>query len=345
MKTRRKTDHCLNCGFQFEHDENYCPQCGQENNDKTVSVRVLASEIAEEALNLDSRVFRSLFPFFFKPGFLAVEFNAGRRVNYVAPLRLYLIASFLYFFTLSYSPNQGFLDNVKEGVKTSSDTTAKVLEKIDLAQKKKRKADSLARVSEKQKNPKVKTQTDELDLDLGVLKGIPLHGIRKTISADSLLDSLKIEKTFMTRVAAKQAIHISKEDGVDSYLNTVRENLSIAMILLIPLMAWLLKLLYIRRKTLYVQHFVFVLYTQAFVFFALFFLASLEYIDFLGKIEEFLSIAIWVIIPVYIVLAMRRMYGQSWTKTIFKMGIFSYFFLIMLFISFIFDLMVAFFLF
>ena len=59
------------------------------------------------SFNYDSRVFRTLVPLVSKPGFLTVEYNAGHRVRYVPPVRLFIIISILYFFTLSVSGLQG----------------------------------------------------------------------------------------------------------------------------------------------------------------------------------------------------------------------------------------------
>lgn len=376
MRTRRKTDHCLNCGFEFKNEENYCPQCGQENNDKTVSVRVLASELAEEALNLDSRVFRSLIPFFFKPGYLAIQFNAGRRVNYVAPLRIYLLSSFIYFFIASLGEGD-FFNGIKDGMdsppkrgKAMSDSTrAKRMKKALTSERHRavgaahKALDSLHRSEEgsvldniedsisKSYHKKIPNIADSIRknnqgvvVSFGSIGKIPLSGLRDGISPDQLLDSLKVEKTFINRLAAQKAVMLSKKDGIKHYLETARDNLSVAMFLLIPAMAWLLKLLYFRRRILYVQHFVFVMYTQGFVFMMLAILTlGNEYLPE-WSITDLLTTLMLLSIPLYIILGMKRMYAQSWRKTIFKMGLFSFSFFILLVLFLIGDLLISFFL-
>jgi hypothetical protein len=96
---------------------------------------------------------------------------------------------------------------------------------------------------------------------------------------------------------------------------------SVLFFLLLPVYALLLKLLYLRRKRLYVEHFVFALHVHAFVF-ALFTVVLLT-----GGLVSGLLV-VWMM--VYLFLAMRRVYGQSWLKTGVKylaLG-WSYFFLV-----------------
>jgi len=58
--------------------------------------------MANEAFEFDSRIRLTLSPFLFHPGRLTKEYNAGRRMKYSSPLRIYLFASFLFFFAFSF---------------------------------------------------------------------------------------------------------------------------------------------------------------------------------------------------------------------------------------------------
>jgi len=96
-----KSDHCANCGFDFRADENFCPKCGQKNHDLKVPLKHVLEEVLENTLHMDSKVFRTLKLLVFNPGYLSLEYNLGKRVNYVPPIRLYVLISFLFFFLLS----------------------------------------------------------------------------------------------------------------------------------------------------------------------------------------------------------------------------------------------------
>src|SRR5262252_1593275 len=100
-----KSERCLNCGEPAPGA--FCSQCGQKNTHYHVSFGELIEEVVGELFQLDSRIGRTLVPFVLQPGKLTSEFIAGRRIKYSAPLRLYLLTSFVYFLALSLAPSSG----------------------------------------------------------------------------------------------------------------------------------------------------------------------------------------------------------------------------------------------
>ncbi|WP_185153635.1 DUF3667 domain-containing protein [Fulvivirga lutimaris] len=101
MKIRRKSNNCLNCGANLDSVYNYCPICGQENNNSNVSVKTLLGDFFNTYLAVDSKFAKSIKPFFIKPGFLTNQYIEGKRASYAHPIRLYLIVSIFYFFIIS----------------------------------------------------------------------------------------------------------------------------------------------------------------------------------------------------------------------------------------------------
>ncbi len=99
-KKLRKSLKCLNCGTSME-DYNYCPECGQINTTKQVPLKLFFHDILGDYFTFDSRFFRSFIPLLRKPGHLTNEYNSGRRVSYILPLRLYLFVTILFFFIIS----------------------------------------------------------------------------------------------------------------------------------------------------------------------------------------------------------------------------------------------------
>src|ERR1700749_2495562 len=90
---------CLNC--ETPGVDKFCAHCGQENTDYRVSLKRLLGDLFEELFQLETRLWRSLYDLLRHPGRLTLDYNAGRRVRYTSPLRLYLIASVAYFFVSS----------------------------------------------------------------------------------------------------------------------------------------------------------------------------------------------------------------------------------------------------
>ena len=98
MKIRRKTNCCLNCNHTLSEVYNFCPHCGQENNDNNVSFGTFIGDFFSNYFSFDTRIGRSIQPFFLRPGYLTNQFNEGKRMRYMHPLRLYLIVSLVFFF-------------------------------------------------------------------------------------------------------------------------------------------------------------------------------------------------------------------------------------------------------
>lgn len=83
---------CAACGIAL-HGE-YCHACGERRmRPDELTLRAFARDVASEVSDLDSRTYRSVRYLLLRPGFLTTEFLAGRRKDYVGPLKLFL-ASF-----------------------------------------------------------------------------------------------------------------------------------------------------------------------------------------------------------------------------------------------------------
>jgi len=86
---------CRNCGVIATGT--YCPNCGQETSLALPTVRSMLREAAGRYVALDGRIWRTLFPLLFRPGFLTREYFAGRRRRYIRPARLFLVLSIALF--------------------------------------------------------------------------------------------------------------------------------------------------------------------------------------------------------------------------------------------------------
>lgn len=86
---------CTNCGARLTG--RYCAQCGQAVAATDPTLRDVLHETIPELINVDGKVLRSIRQLFIRPGFLTREIFAGRRASYVAPIRLYLVCSVLFF--------------------------------------------------------------------------------------------------------------------------------------------------------------------------------------------------------------------------------------------------------
>src|SRR5437762_3538889 len=111
--------HCENCGAELQG--HWCAQCGQPAIEYRRSFRHVVADLLNEFLNWDSKFFTSLAHLILKPWRLTNEFLAGKRVRYVNPLRLYLLASILFFFAVNYGAKGIKVDASKLGPKERAD--------------------------------------------------------------------------------------------------------------------------------------------------------------------------------------------------------------------------------
>jgi hypothetical protein len=107
---------CANCGLQSPADNQFCPQCGQKFHDLDISISHLTGEAIEGFLHLDNKSYQTVWKLVCSPGFLTSEFIKGRRVRYVAPIRLYILISFIFFLLLG-------LPDRKSDIKKENDIT------------------------------------------------------------------------------------------------------------------------------------------------------------------------------------------------------------------------------
>jgi hypothetical protein len=87
--------HCENCGAPLNGE--FCAQCGQHAIDYRRSIFRVLLDAADSFLNWDTKFLHSMNQLLLHPWQLTNDFNAGRRARYVHPLRLYLIASIVFF--------------------------------------------------------------------------------------------------------------------------------------------------------------------------------------------------------------------------------------------------------
>ncbi len=99
-ESRSPLTHCENCGAALTGP--YCAQCGQPAVDYHRSFGSLLADAADAFFNFDARFFQSFGLLLFKPWRLTNEFVEGKRARHVHPLRVYLIASVMFFLVINF---------------------------------------------------------------------------------------------------------------------------------------------------------------------------------------------------------------------------------------------------
>ena len=100
-------DTCDNCRAPLAGP--YCHDCGQTARTPIQPTRQLLAALGRELFDLDNRLVRSVKALIFRPGFLTVEYVAGRRKTWTTPLQLYLLSALIYFVVAEWSGTSSFL--------------------------------------------------------------------------------------------------------------------------------------------------------------------------------------------------------------------------------------------
>lgn len=289
----RKSKTCLNCGRRIG-DYNYCPDCGQANTHKRISTRQIVHDFFGDYFTFDSKFFHSLFPLVFKPGHLTREYTTGRRVSYILPLRLYLFTTFVFFFILSM--NTRFDRN-----RFSNPDTIRIMG-----------TDSLNSVLNEALSETPKKQKNWMDIHLNE---------NTESEADTAERKFTMNLPETTGVSGRindyfkqKANHLSEmgEEGAMLFAKACINQLPKMLFLLLPVYALFLKLIYIRHHYFYVEHLIFALHSHTF-----FFIILAPCVLFP---RWYIILSALLLVYIYLFLAIRYFYQQSFWKTWFKLN-------------------------
>lgn len=294
-RKNRKTDKCLNCSLPLEASYEYCPRCGQENDDRQLSFGRLIRDFLDNYFSLDSRFGRSIKPFFFQPGKLTLAFMEGKRMSYANPIRLYLVISLIHFFFFSIYMHQDG-DNSSTVVTTDHTDSVKVYKDMEIFE-----ADSL----QSQLNWPM-TASEWKTVYRLTKAGAPNYPVTQ------IEDSIHNERrSYTTRYINRQIIKLMKSDR-QSITAQVIKNIPMLMFVLMPVFALLLKMFF--SEKLYINHIVHALHLHSFSFLVLTiqWISFLIFPDFTASFDGLLSL----LILVYIIFSFRNTYALRYMRAI-----------------------------
>jgi hypothetical protein len=282
---------CANCHAELSGE--YCAACGQRHEPHIHTVAHFAGEAFESISHADSRLWRTLWFLFSRPGFLTREFFAGRRVAYLPPFRLYLVLSVLVF--LFSSLNSG-----GPAPPPPADTAAAAQAQQALKDAEADLAQSGINMSVATGEKKWKVRIDGLD-DFCRPFEQPETGGAGVTARNNV-------RHFCTRVRNEPA----------ELLNTLWHNLPRAMFIFLPLLAGIMKLMYWRPKRYYVEHLLFLVHNHAAVFLMIILLMLFSLLPWLGDFTPLVVFVSLGYMAWYIFRAMRNVYGQHGGLTFLK---------------------------
>lgn len=321
MKSDRKSAFCLNCGHLLAHEENYCPECGQENKDQKVSFSVFLSDFFSNYINFESTFFRTIPVFLLKPGKLTQEFNEGKRRKYLHPIRLYLILSLFYFFAVGLIIPPNLFDHFMSTNFADKNTTSLIRKSLSdsLTDEDERQLDSLIGKENMAKMEAQLQLSDSLDQKRAPSKNqwmeLKMAAQDPNID-DSLFGEIFHKTNFVLFSDMDMKIQRNFIANSNLYIINSAQNLPIMMFLLLPFFALLLKILYIGTGTYYVEHLISGLHMHSFAY-LLYGLGILFY-DFEVVQLSLIVVICFVLVTTYAYVCLLKLHHQGWFVTLMK---------------------------
>ncbi len=352
---------CANCGAELFGP--HCYSCGQPVKGMVRQLSSIVADMADTVLNIDSRIFRTLWPLMVKPGFLTNEYLAGRRVRYVTPFRLYFFLSVTAFLVMqigldaTLDLSKGPLSINDESSISTAQTAEQVQAQRDAALAGLEQAKAAAASSAHAQRGIQKTQDKinaEADKRLEYLKQVDAaNAAGKPAPPDPQTqkdnDDFNFEiggskwdpKTSPIAVGWLPAfvnarLNVLATHMVDNLPRIKKDpkplllgafsTLPQVLFVVMPLFALLLKIFYLFKRRLYMEHVMVALHSHSFIF------LSLLLITLAGLASSAVSVSApwlsallgWVIfvlgwwLPIYLLIMQKRVYRQGWFMTVIK---------------------------
>jgi len=332
-------DHpdCLNCGQELRGQ--YCGNCGQRASNRLISLWELMRDAFGDLFELDSRLWRTLVPLLIRPGRLTRDYLEGRRARYMPPFRMYLVLSVVFFVVAFFDPREDLsllfepepeptAEEIQAAEETEDEALDKAQEKIDELEA---EGTLTPENAEKARAALDDEDEDEDDGDAtftlwgdGSEEGFNVKYEEETGGCTS--SGVENLPAWMQRRLTPERLEgmcerIAADKG-KSVGERLLDNIPIALIVLIPIMALVLKGLYPLSRRYFVEHLLFFVHYHAFFFLILtlqiLFSRFTELVSLPEAIGVLVVVAASFYIPVYLYKAMRLVYGQGHLLTLAK---------------------------
>lgn len=337
----RKDKTCLNCRHVVE--QKFCPNCGQENTDSRKTFHHLFIHFFEDLTHYENAFWRTIKNLLFKPSSLTKEYLSGKRLSYLAPVRLYIFISFITFLLIAMFPvhvNDKVHESPKsESVKGPASSHKNSLEEEDdevkaLLNSKSISEENKKAIQEILDNPK--TSDDSL-INLGYKSVNQIDSIQKYGPESKKLSAFGYWINRKIQIIKDQN---TGRQALDKFIESFIHNLPKVLFIIMPFFAFFLWLFHNKKRWYYFDHGIFTLHYFSFLLLIFLIVFSVDklatlinytFINFISGCLTFIGV-IWAFY--YFFPAHHRFYGESrimsFTKSIVLFFINSFFILLLL---------------
>lgn len=312
---------CLNCGTGLQGP--FCHYCGQPDRNFMRFFPALLRELLTDFLDFDSRFARTLKPLMFKPGRLTRDYLDGRRFRYTPPMRLYLFSSIAFFLIAALTSFFASDLMFDETITVESDDPA-----VEIAQDQELEEAIAGLPPETQERIRAAaSQSGEKTIeDFNIQFGNePWDPETNPVAITWVPDSLNRWINDEIAQAPQKGKLISENPRV--MVQQFLDIMPATVFVMLPVVALIFKFWYLFSRRYYIEHLVLALHNHSFIFVCLILLVILESLEtwFAGqgmRAAELATIGLNVVIacwiPIYLIVALRTVYQQSWWLTVAK---------------------------
>jgi hypothetical protein len=344
------TRTCQNCGTPLLGP--HCYKCGQPVHGLVRHFSSIMGDFADSVLNIDARVFRTLWPLFGKPGYLSCEYFEGRRVRYVSPVRLFVFLSIVTFFVAQFivnmdpdgtAFNMDGNDSIERAatvadVEAARDQALQELAKVRTeipavpgaqagidagAQKMREKAEQrIAELERRTAASPAKSGTDAPGVDADELQfnGRPWDPVANPVVVRWLPGFANRWINTQIGHGRDNAPELSKNP--ERFKDAVLSAIPSTLFVLLPIFALMLKIAYLFKRRLYMEHLIVALHSHAFLCLALLLVfgvtALKRAVPALETPSNWIEGLLLAWMPLYLLLMQKRVYAQGWIMTLLK---------------------------
>lgn len=273
----REDKTCLNCNHVVAG--RFCPNCGQENADTRKTFYHLFVHFFEDLTHYENAFWKTIKNLLLRPASLTKEYLSGKRLSYLAPVRLYIFISFVTFFLIAVIP-----DNEKDGDGKTKSENGLVKIKVN-----KKEIDTVFKEQQKiidfeKKGLLTKKESDSLQMLIVEAKAKDMDKTEfsmfgKKYKSVAELDSIQKNAPESEKLGGFEYWILRKgqlvqdkytgEEIKEKFLESFAHNLPKALFVYMPLFAFILWLFQNKKRWYYFDHGIFTLHYFSFLLLAL----------------------------------------------------------------------------
>ncbi|RED23527.1 uncharacterized protein DUF3667 [Flavobacterium cutihirudinis] len=292
----REDKTCLNCRHVVE--QKFCPNCGQENTDTRKTFHHLFIHFFEDLTHYENAFWKTIKNLLFKPATLTKEYLSGKRLSYLAPVRLYIFISFITFLLIALFPSE-VTENLTKGEKEISSNFENAKPK-------------------ETKNWKDKSYLKSKTVDKSYFQLKSMKEIDSIQKYGKESEKLNTTSYWLYEKAVHVTENNTKREIIEKFIESFFHNLPKILFIIMPFFAFFLWIFHSKKRWYYFDHGIFTLHYFSFlllIFLIMFIINRVvglfgedSPLSYIAAITNFIG-TIWMCY--YFYPAHHRFYGES----------------------------------